>query len=357
MAIATGQFTIIDYNDALTLTGYIGSNKPKTQMFNPDNNSYTPDWSTANLVLTPSLFKLGSATDIITSAEVQSIDWYDVSNGTETLITANASYAIGASKPKALTVKTNVLAGLPGKDFMCKIVYRDVTTGLDLTYKMSISFSRVVNGGGIADAVAWCPEGNVFKNGTVTSLKAQCDLWRGSVIDNTLVTYQWYQQDTAVSTDQGGGIGWRKLTEVAGTTTGVTSNSLTVFPSAVNVYAVFKCLIKDTDTNSNTKDQTFMDTVTFADQSDPMQVTITSTGGDIFKNGIGSTVLTAKVFQAGNEIDSAGTKYSYKWFKYKSDNTLDTNFGGTGINFKTGKTLNVGDADVDVKATFIVEVN
>ena len=39
MSKAQGQFTIIDYNDALTLTGYIGSNHPKTQMYNPDNGS------------------------------------------------------------------------------------------------------------------------------------------------------------------------------------------------------------------------------------------------------------------------------------------------------------------------------
>lgn len=356
MAIATGQFTIIDYNDALTLTGYIGSNKAKTQMFNPDNNSYNPDWVSSNLVLTPSLFKLGSPTDIITDAAVQTIDWYDVSNGTETLITANANYAIGASKPKALTVKTNVLAGLPGKDFMCKIIYRDPSTNLDLVYKMSISFSRVVNGGGIADAVAWCPEGNVFKNGAVASLKAQCDLWRGSVIDSTNVSYQWYQQDSAIVTDQGGGIGWRKLADVANVVTGTTANIMTIFPSAVTGFGVFKCIIKDTDSGSNTYNQTFMDTVTIADQSDPLQVTITSTGGDVFKNGVGSTTLAAKVYQAGTEVDSAGTKYTYKWYKYDKNGTLVANFGGTGINYKTGKTLAVGDADVDVKATFSVEV-
>ena len=30
MSKAQGQFTIIDYNDALTLTGYIGSSHTKT---------------------------------------------------------------------------------------------------------------------------------------------------------------------------------------------------------------------------------------------------------------------------------------------------------------------------------------
>ena len=63
MSKAQGQFTIIDYNDALTLTGYIGSNLAKTQMYNPDNGSYTPDWKTKNLVLTPSLYVIGTTAD------------------------------------------------------------------------------------------------------------------------------------------------------------------------------------------------------------------------------------------------------------------------------------------------------
>ena len=70
MSRAQGQFTIIDYNDALTLTGYIGSNHPKTQMYNPDNGSYTPNWASTNLVLTPSLYIIGTTTDQITSENV-----------------------------------------------------------------------------------------------------------------------------------------------------------------------------------------------------------------------------------------------------------------------------------------------
>ena len=73
MSKAQGQFTIVDYNDALTLTGYIGSNLAKTQMYNPDNGTYTPDWSSTNLVLTPSLYVIGTTTDQITSASVTSI--------------------------------------------------------------------------------------------------------------------------------------------------------------------------------------------------------------------------------------------------------------------------------------------
>lgn len=355
MALATGQFTIIDYNDALTLTGFVGSNHPKTQMYNPDNGMYSPDWSSTNLVLTPSLYKLGTTSDIITNAEITSVKWYE--SGSGTAITSTGNYVLSGIKSHILTIKANVLGGLPAKDWICEIVYRDATTSLDLTHKMTISFSRVINGGGIADALALAPLGNVFKNGTVTSLKAQCDLWRGSVIDTTNVTYQWYQQDSSIVADQGGGIGWRKLTETANVTTGVTSNLLTIYNSAVSSFGVFKCIIKDTDAASNTYNQTFIDTISFIDNSDPIQISITSSGGDVFKNGVGSTTLTARVFQAGNEIDASGTKYTYKWFKYDKNGTLDPNFGGTGINYKSGKTLAVGDADVDVKASFSVEIN
>lgn len=357
MAIATGQFTIIDYNDALTLTGFIGSNHPKTQSYNPDNATYSPNWATTNLVLTPSLFKLGTSTDIIIDTAVQSVTWYYNNAGTETAITAGTNYVFSGTKSQILTIKVNDLTSITAKDYICKVVYRDVTTNLDLVYKMGITFNKVVNGGGIADAVAWCPSGNVFKNDTINSLPAQCDLWRGSVIDTTQITYQWYMQDSTVNTDQGGGIGWKKLTDTANMYTGTTTTTLSVFASAVISYGVFKCQIKDTDTASNTYNQYFYDTVSFIDLSDPLQVTITSSGGDVFKNGVGSTTLTAKVYQAGAEVDSAGTKYTYKWYQYDQNGTLNANFGGTGINYKTGKTLAVGDADVTVKATFQVEIN
>ena len=79
MSKAQGQFTIIDYNDALTLTGYIGSNLAKTQMYNPDNGSYTPDWKTKNLVLTPSLYVIGTTADqIATEAQFFSFGTNDL---------------------------------------------------------------------------------------------------------------------------------------------------------------------------------------------------------------------------------------------------------------------------------------
>ena len=149
MSKAQGQFTIIDYNDALTLTGYIGSNLAKTQMYNPDNGSYTPDWKTKNLVLTPSLYVIGTTADQITTANVTSVKWYV--GDSNTAITAGTNYALSGAKSHILTVKANVMAELPGIDYRCVITYKDESTGLSLTHPLTISFSRVVNGSGIVD--------------------------------------------------------------------------------------------------------------------------------------------------------------------------------------------------------------
>lgn len=352
MAKATGQITIIDYNDALTLSGFISSNLVKTQMYNPDNGSYTPSWANSPyLVLTPSLYKIGSTSDIITDSAVTAVKWYEYVNGAETQITATTDRAFSGTKNHILTIKKNEMVGLSGKDYACKITYLDPTTELTLEHKITISFSRVVNGSGIVDAIALCPDGNVFKNGEIASLKASCDLWRGSTVDTSGVSYQWYQQDSTVTTDQGGGVGWRKLANTSGKYAGVTTRELTIYPDSFTNVGVFKCGIKDTDSTSASYNTTFWDTVTFIDNTDPIAVSIVSTGGDVFKNGTGSSQLTAKLFQAGKEIDTAGTDHTYAWTKYLEDGTLDSTFS------KTGKTISVTDADVDVKSTFICTID
>lgn len=358
MAKATGQFTIVDYNDALTLSSFISSNQVKTQLYNPDNNSYNPDWSTSPfLVLTASLYKIGTTSDIITSSAVQSVKYYEIISGVETEITATTNRVFSGTKNHILTIKTNEMASVTAKDYICKITYRDENTGLDIIQKCSISFSKVQNGSGLVDAIANTPNGNIFKNNEVASLTAVCELWRGSTVDTTSVTYQWYMQDATVITDQGGGVGWRKLTNTANKWQGVTTGTMTVYPAAFTNIGVFKCGIKDTDSTSPTYNTTFWDTVTFIDNTDPLVITITSTGGNVFKNGTGSSTLRAVVYQAGYEIDSAGTTYSYKWYKYDKNGTLDPDFGGEGVSYKTGKSISVTTSDVDVKSTFQCEID
>ncbi|MCD4839761.1 hypothetical protein LRS37_12965 [Neobacillus sedimentimangrovi] len=337
--MASGQVTLVDINDSRQLQLYINSSQPKTQIFNPNDNSYTPNWTTSKPVLTPQLFIAGDNTDII--SEASSIKWFI--DGVE-LTTSNTDYTLGIGN-RTLTINTNILANTHTKLFVVEVVYSDPVTGFDTVAKADIEFVKVssgqkgdkgADGQDAVRAVVWTPEGNVIRNSTGT-LKAQCDLYKGSSKITSGVTYQWYQQDPNVTTDQGGGIGWKKITNL----TGYNTATLTIPASAIASVESFKCV-------TIYSSKTYSDVCTVSDVSDPLQVVIV--GANIFKNGEGSVTLTAKVYRAGTELDQAGTQYTYTWSIYNADNTK-TSFS------KTGKTITVNASDINGRGNLVCEVS
>lgn len=363
--LATGQITIIDYNDGVGLSGFIGLNvSSRVQVYNPDNQSYFPNWGTSPyLILTPSLFVQGNGTDIIKSTQVKFIKWYDASVSTTVPLTGNATYAV--SNPEIapvngnpLTIKTNLLTeAISSKDYICEVIYEDPTTLLRLTQKIPITLSRVVNGGGLVNAVVNSPSGNIFKNDVSPTLPLSAELWRGGIKDTTNVEYRWYVQNG--STDDGiGGSGFEYIT--TGNPYGITgfgSPTINVPNSAVTSIEVFKCVIKDIEIGSVTKDKYFSGTIVLVDQTDPLTVTVTSSGGEVFKNGDGASTLKAIVRQNGVIVDAAGTTYNYRWSKYGNDGLLDTSWKtGGSILVTTTNELSITGADVLIKGTFSVNI-
>ena len=364
--IATGQITITDYNDAITLNMHLTPNKTRYQQYNPDTESYSPVWDVASpVIITPSLFRLGGGgVDIFNTTNVTNVKWYDVTAGVESQIVANASYefVMSSTRQYQLKVKANVMAGLVGKTFRCKLDYLDPDTGLSIPIIGDVDFTLTTNGSGIANALAWLPDGQVFKNDTPASIIAQCDFWRGAIIDATGITYQWYNQDptatTTVGGDVNGGNGWRKLTNVAGVTENVTTNRMKVFPDAVPGYEVFQCVTIDTNAgNVSTYDKPYRSTVTILDYSDPINLELSSDGGNIIRKGQVRTLnVTCVVRRGKDEIDVAGTAYTYKWYKNLDAGGYDPNFGGTGINFRLGKTIQVTNTDVLGETPFDIDL-
>ncbi len=112
--------------------------------------------------------------------------------------------------------------------------------------------------------------------------------------------------------------------------------------------------VTDTDTGSATNGKTFTAYASFRDASDPIQVHISSSTGDKIVNGKGSTELNAELWRAGQEIDKAGTGYTYKWFKHDKSGAPDTAWNEAN---KTGKKISVPATDIDQKATFVCEVS
>ena len=206
--VARGQVTIIDQNDAVSLQAFIGSSQPLTQVFNKDTGVYAPSWAASPfLVLTPSLFVSGKAsTDQISSVgnaatltagvKSGSAKWYK--NGSA-ITSGQDSCTVGAASAKyALTIKANhMTVSTPQVRYTFEAVYIDAN-GLEVPFRSEIQFTQHLNAGAMIAAVAYAPDGVVFKNDEVPTLKAHCDLWRGATIDTTNVTYAWGIKDSSV---------------------------------------------------------------------------------------------------------------------------------------------------------------
>lgn len=79
-------------------------------------------------------------------------------------------------------------------------------------------------------------------------------------------------------------------------------------------------------------------------------VSIISSAGSVFKNGIGSTTLTARTFLSGNEVDEDGTRYEYRWHKFDKNGDYDAGF------YEEGKSVTIEANTIDEKASFRVEI-
>jgi hypothetical protein len=433
LKIARGQVTIIDQNDAVSLQAFIGSNQPLTQIYNKDTNTYAPAWTASPyLVLTPALFVSGKgAADQITSTgnaanltpgiKSGSTKWYK--NGTAvTSGQDNCTIAAAASK-YALTVNTNHMSiTAPQVRYTFEAIYIDAN-GLEISFRAEIQFTQHQSAGAVICAIAYAPDGIIFKNDEIASLKAHCDMWRGAAIDNTNVTYAWGIKNSAVFADTtlsaaaasgattmtvtsvanmeaGGkvtvgsatytisavntstkvvtltsalsaaaasgaaikcpdynamlGAGWSCLTSTnpKGVTAGWLTNEITITADAVLNFETFKCAIKDTDTSTGNTSANMVvcDIISFSDMSDPVMVDIVSQKGFIIKNDANDVDAKAILYRNGEELDSAGSEYTYTWSLW--------NAAGTAVaKTYTGKSITVAKADVTGKGVLMCEIS
>lgn len=431
--VARGQVTIIDQSDAISLQAFIGSSQPLTQVYNKDTSTYIPSWvSSPYLVLTPALFVSGKgAVDQITSVgnaatltpgiKSGSAKWYK--NGT--LITSGQdSCTVGAASAKyALTVKANHMAvAAPQVRYAFEAIYIDAN-GLEIAFRSEIQFTQHLSAGATITAVAYAPDGVVFKNDEVPTLRAHCDLWRGAAIDSTDVAYVWGIKDSSVfapttltaaatagattitvasvtNMEAGGklsiassqytissvnastkvvtltsalsaaaasgaavscpfyhanlGIGWACLTSAnpRGVTAGWTTNEITITADAVLNFETFKCAIKDTDTSSGNASagQVVCDILSFSDMSDPITVDLVSQKGFTIKNNANDVDVRAVLFRNGEELDTAGTAYTYTWKLWNAAGT-------TVVKTYTGKSVTVVKTDVTGRGVLMCEIS
>lgn len=340
--ISRGQITIVDLADGKSINLYLGSNVATTQIFNKENSSYVPNWTLSPfLVITPEVYVTGVDTNQV--SRLKGVPTWKI-NGSTTLSTYGATAA--TTSPYALTIKNNMTT-MSQLQVECEVIYVDPDTTAETKAKTNISYTKSENAGQLICAIAFAPLGTVFKNGAATTLKAHCDMWRGSTIDNTNVTYKWFKLGSGT---------WTEITSAnAGGITGYTTNEITIPEAAVLNFESFKCEIKDTDMASGTYNTSVSDIISFADMSDPYQVEIATPQGTTLTSGLTSTTLTVNCWQNGALLaDTFFTGATCKWRKFNKLGVQDTAWGTAGI--KTGRSITVTRDEITVAATFTVEI-
>ena len=250
-------------------------------------------------------------------------------SGAVTGMTVTKGSATSNEIPITIAISANATLGGSGQQQGKLSV--PITSPVNTT--LTINWSKVNTGAtGTAgkNAVVFSvisPDGTVFKNGEGL-LTLQAIGYEGASMIESGASYMWGRYEAGE---------WKELE-------GETSSSLTVAGSEVPGMATFCCMM-------SYKDSLYPDFITLIDKTDNYQVEIISTGGDIFKNTVGTTQLLCVVYQNGRMVDEGGTEFTYLWGRFGADGEmLDEEY------FATGKIIQVDGSHVDGKTTFICEV-
>lgn len=301
--------------------------------------------------------------------------------GMPTGMTVAAGAAVANEIPLTITIASNATLGGAGQ--MSGVLTIPITS--PVTTSLAIAWSKVNTGAtgstGAAGVNAvvfsvYAPDGSVFVN-QGGSLLLQTAGYNGATLITTGATYVWKKYSAG---------SWNVIA-------GQTASSLTVLGTDVIGIGSYQCVLTYNSV-------AYTDTITLIDKTDNYQAVVDSTGGDVFKNTVGSSNLVCRLFQNGSEVDTMkstvisvtapatpatgdfyykvttstpavalmrwnGTAWvdvtadatykhvkTYTWYRRDKDGVpLD---GGAA--FSTGKVIYVDGDDVSIKTTFVCEV-
>lgn len=137
--LAFSSVSIRDYTDLGNILLYCTSTQPTTVVYDPNNNSYLPDWSTSNLVITPVIQYNGAALPL--SAQGLNIT-YKKKEGSdqETNLGTGESVSDGV-----LTVSANKLASITSGllTYICHVSYTDPEIGIPIDTQSSLTYTLI----------------------------------------------------------------------------------------------------------------------------------------------------------------------------------------------------------------------
>lgn len=375
MVIASGGTTITDLTDSKSLSVFLSSNIPKTQIFDPNSSSYAPDWSITNLVIAPVVYVNSTLIELSNNS-------LTVSYGRKEGIGVESGLVDGESvSGKVLTVSANKLSSIESGllTYIAHISYYDADMQRTVESSAQIEFTLIrsgqdSSGGSSVSFKIYTTTADTFLNGKGNAIIETQAYYGAEPI--TDATFNWQKLV--------GGI-WVDYSPAQ------TGSSLTVDASEVIGLQVIRCTMVYDGVS-------YSDTITLTDKTDNYQAEIVSTSGTVFKGGIGTSCLYCNVYQNAIRVDGLkstvfsknapsnaaegdyyykiesgsitvtlmrytnGTwvvasgdnahTFTYNWYRRDQDgNPLDN-----GAVFATGKVIYITGDYVDVKTVFVCEV-
>lgn len=393
-AVARGQISFIDLNDGKSLSLYLASNRPLTQLHYIDGLvGYSPDYTTEPLIITPTLYISGSTTNQIGQIKdtphwvINGVDVNTEANP-DTLITANFPSGVAfdtdtedAEHPYALRITSNTVVNTPQMTIFCSAIYWDRDTQTEMRVSTSITVTKMDVAPGTI--VAYIMADGTFLNGESDERKLHCVVQRGVKKGNAIAgdddggqfSFEWFRQDDPGGADA---FEWHKIVTAysgpGGTPAtgeiedtgdnweeilpfgirGAGTDTIIVPASTITNYDHFMCLVTDIEQGSGTiGHQVATTAVSLHDISDPYSIDFKSPAGTVMTSGTSFLETKASVWCRGHELDdNKQNGFNYLWTKSDKDGEVATGDTSVPTMYKHADASGTPDANWMVQNPF-----
>lgn len=157
--VSYGSISIVDVTDVGELSVYPKSNLPQSIIYSPDQNSFTPNWGSSTLILTPSIWYAGE--QLLTTNNYVNVSWSRREGiGSVTTLTTGETVSDGTLVVNSTTVPKGSLVVNANKftsnstmlTYIVTVTYQDPTLNQTLTAEGEITFTMTQLASGVKSA-------------------------------------------------------------------------------------------------------------------------------------------------------------------------------------------------------------
>lgn len=187
---AYSSVSVVDLTDVGVLNFYLTSNQPNSVVYDPNQSggTYSPNWASSNLVITPVISYNGSTLSR-TATGVTITFTRKEGSGTATALTTGESVSGGV-----LTVSANKMASVSSGQltYICTLSYTDPDTGVPLSSQAQLTYTLVT----MATEAKYCSiiGDNIFLYDTDRVIVGTGEITLTADLTNVSVSQWQYQQ-------------------------------------------------------------------------------------------------------------------------------------------------------------------